>query len=220
MKQYESRMGFTLIELLVVISIIALLIAILLPALRSARAVAKRTVCMSNERQFGVSLTVYTDGYNGWMPHSKIGSLYTYDGKWWSNFLVQSGAIDLGPNGWSWKDGGMVSSGIWRCPDEENRTYGGYAYPVSSGNPGIHGSGLNKSFRLQESLRASEVIMLVDQEQDTTLSYCPVGFGATPSLFMQHDESSNVLYRDGHAKTLSAYIVAANEDDLWGHYHE
>lgn len=62
MKQVPSRqrLGFTLIELLVVISIIALMIAILLPALSSARVLAKQTQCMSNLRQFSYAWTSFS----------------------------------------------------------------------------------------------------------------------------------------------------------------
>lgn len=62
-RRASSRTGFTLIELLVVISIIALLIALLLPALQSARAVARSTLCKSNQRQLGLMLWNYATDF-------------------------------------------------------------------------------------------------------------------------------------------------------------
>jgi general secretion pathway protein G len=68
------RQGFTLIELLVVIAIIALLAAILFPVFATARAAARKTVCLSNLRQIGIGLRMYADDYDGLAPAARDAS--------------------------------------------------------------------------------------------------------------------------------------------------
>jgi prepilin-type N-terminal cleavage/methylation domain-containing protein len=71
--------GFTLVELLVVIAIIAMLLAILLPGLRMARAVCKKTICQSNLKQLAYGWKMYLDHYDGYF-YQGINANYKYGG--------------------------------------------------------------------------------------------------------------------------------------------
>jgi prepilin-type N-terminal cleavage/methylation domain-containing protein len=88
--------GFTLIEVLVVIAVIAILAALLLPALSLAKEKGKRTQCMSNLKEIGVFMQLYTDDNKETFPahrnqNEADGNTAMYLNDWWGTTIVQYG---------------------------------------------------------------------------------------------------------------------------------
>ncbi len=74
-----KKKTFTLIELLIVISVIAILLSLLLPALHKARETARGVVCTGNLRQLEVGVAAYSNDYDGYIPRC-------WAGNWWVNW--------------------------------------------------------------------------------------------------------------------------------------
>ena len=95
-KQGDDKMkriiNFTLIELLVVIAIIAILAAMLLPALEKARDKARSASCVSNLKQLGTALFMYTDDNDARMPDGKIPGVNQNGAAWPVDFSTFSQA--------------------------------------------------------------------------------------------------------------------------------
>jgi prepilin-type N-terminal cleavage/methylation domain-containing protein/prepilin-type processing-associated H-X9-DG protein len=76
---WNRRLGFTLVELLVVIGIIAVLISVLLPALRRARDAAQRVQCLSNMRQISNAMISFANDHHGSMPSAATTTVLVID---------------------------------------------------------------------------------------------------------------------------------------------
>ena len=207
---FEKRLGkrapraFTLVELLVVIGIIALLIAILLPTLSSARNSAKGIACLSNIRQIGQSTTFFVNDHNLWTPKG-----------WWNNGPTDEYAPKDGWNNdrnppWEWV-GPMwgwdtvllkyaETKDIFRCPGDPSDKFRGEFddndnpashpdgntgegfkldnIPASYGYNSSNNPSLWHSYKVTQVPNASKSILLFEKSEESTIHHLATWWGA------------------------------------------
>jgi prepilin-type N-terminal cleavage/methylation domain-containing protein/prepilin-type processing-associated H-X9-DG protein len=192
--------GFTLIELLVVIAIIAVLAALLLPVLNSAREKAYATQCISNLRQMSQATFMYADEASGVLPYA-----------WYENPDARENNFHglltpiLRRNGYF--DGfGDFGSSVFACPKRAKE-------PLDGSNPFRISYGMNafNSVNFPDP-RTRKLIQAQARNPSTTLlltdvaysyNHPPVKSLGTPHTGYKHKDQANIAFYDGHVRAHS-----------------
>jgi prepilin-type N-terminal cleavage/methylation domain-containing protein/prepilin-type processing-associated H-X9-DG protein len=202
--------GFTLIELLVVIAIIAILAAMLLPALSSAKQRAWAISCTSNLRQTGLGLRMFADDNNELYPRSGGNIPWNYADS------------DAPTNGWMQQIYAYTrSTNVFRCP-------GNVQLPPDNRSPFNYFSGTRAAFVLAGKGAAAKNTLIQypaayvlagdtidnaqyfdreDCDKDDYTQNCVGGpTNGLPAVQWQaHNKGQNLLFADGHVKYYKGY---------------
>jgi len=217
------RRSFTLIELLVVISIIAILAALLLPALSNARDRAKSIQCVSNIKQFGPAIVNYASDAEDYIPPAwsgiwmTMGNGFSYASMWiyYINPYLTGGK--------EWDGGRAMTSKVLFCPAGATEVYSYKTYPFSSymynshmGNSNYVSTLTSYYYRKLNRCKApSQCPSLIDGKCKTR-GTCLFGIGDRNAALIQlpgrhPTHVDNTLYIDGHAESIQTQKVMDSE---------
>jgi prepilin-type N-terminal cleavage/methylation domain-containing protein/prepilin-type processing-associated H-X9-DG protein len=184
--------SFTLIELLVVIAIIAILAAILLPALNSARERGRTASCISNHKQLMGYTTMYIDSYEDYLPGGS-----SNDGNGWHYKIADF----VSPGTASWSDKDMSFA---QCPSDVD-----WKNPQTSFLLSAHLHKTGGIPRKLSEIKNSPVMVFVDRGATSfvnALHYDRSAKDGKLRIGYLHNNGINTSFLDGHAEHFSRKI--------------
>jgi prepilin-type N-terminal cleavage/methylation domain-containing protein/prepilin-type processing-associated H-X9-DG protein len=192
----QANYGFTLIELLVVIAIIALLAALLLPALSRAKASARATQCLGNLRQLGLAVRLYAGDNGDEFPRSQH-SAFVHRGMPWERTLSPF----LGSSTTTWTN---LLAGVYHCPTDQRTAPWSYGLNVYYElGPDDDYAGKPQTWRrVTQVPRPSRTIVFA--ENAGSADHIMPHFWYTPTdaadlASTRHQQRANYTFADGHA---------------------